>query len=121
VLAALRRAALRRLTLLLVLLSFLPVASAMAACQLACALHGATGPHDAAHAPGASHAAHGSGATPHGAQLAHAGPCHLAAVPAMAAAPPRSVIVDPAIDWPPTPAGRHDSHVWPPPEPRPRA
>lgn len=109
----------RRLLLALVLGSFLPVATASLACQIDCAFDhpdARQGPHAGEHATTSSPPA------PHGgSHLLHAGPCHLAALPAL----PGATAVDPCIGtrlaWGAVQVDAPASCTWPPPEQRPKA
>lgn len=73
---------LRRITLGLVLVTYLPVVSATVACQIACATQ--MGTHSSAHESG--HGVANPASIHEASHLAHAGPCNLASVPTMCTA-----------------------------------
>lgn len=81
------RSRVQRFVLGLVLATFLPVASATVACQIACASMGAAIAHQDSMAASSAHHRSHSGSTPakvhEMGRLAHAGPCHLASMPTL--------------------------------------
>jgi hypothetical protein len=122
----LRQGWFRRAVLALVIGTFLPVASATVACQIHCAFAdlAVTVPSAESDRGNNDHAWSGTNASEMmhpGSHLQHAGPCHLAVVPGVAAAAMSYsplLVLDPwSSDGAATPA----SHVPPPPEHRPRS
>jgi hypothetical protein len=114
----LRRYWFRRVMLALVLGTFLPVASATLACQIHCAfedLGTLEKGYEAAHQDDQAESQSRSGS-----HLQHAGPCHLAAVPALASNSNYHLAAYQAADWKATALGIPDSFVSPPPEHRPK-
>jgi hypothetical protein len=118
VIAWLRRLWLTRLVAGLVLATFVPLASAMAPCELACALEtSAEVPDHAAHM---QHMHHPAKKSPAQHSLQHAGPCHLAGVPFVATGEAHAVAAAAARDWVSSSRPSPRSLVWPPPEHPPR-
>lgn len=118
----LSQAGLRRVIATIVLLTFLPVVSAMAAYEAECLARALSGGSLPAGADPAQH--HGkheaaSGPTSH---LHEAGPCHMAATPISVlpgGCPAAHVPTD--DQWTLESAPRFGSVAWPPPRPRPKA
>lgn len=105
----------RRLVLGLVLATFLPVASATVACQIACASKVVATAHHSSHGGSTPAKAHDMG------RLVHAGPCHLASMPTLCggAVPSPEVVGQLALQ--PAAVRLPASFVGPPPEHKPRA
>jgi hypothetical protein len=121
----LRRAWIRRLLVAVMLCTFVPVVSAMVACQVHCALERGE-PHKAEHSAseawsGDRAAGGADGRLAPQAALSHSGPCHLAVVPAAAGDGPRPACGPVEAAWLRGEPARYASLVWPPPEHRPRA
>ena len=118
VMAWLRRLWFARLVAGLALVTFLPLASAMAPCELACALE------TSAKAPEpASHGGHLHGPAKKSLgqnSLQHAGACHLAAVPFLAAHEADVPAASAGRDWTSGSRPAPPSLIWPPPEHPPR-
>jgi hypothetical protein len=105
----------RHLVLGLVLVTFLPVASATVACQIACTAMVAATSHHSSHGGSTPTKAHDVG------RLAHAGPCHLASMPTLCSDAVRSLDVVGLLSLRPTAYPLPASFVGPPPEHKPRA
>jgi hypothetical protein len=120
VLSWVRRAQTVRAVLAVVLATFLPLTSATAACELACALERQAAPqHRSADGHGERHEQAPLKHIGHGSPE-RAGPCQLSALPFLAcAAPPRLPVVV-QRDWAVEAGSNPVSQIWPPPEHPPR-
>jgi hypothetical protein len=117
-----RRLWFKRWVVALMLAAFVPVVSAVAACQALCAMESGSadagaddvelvGLHDAHHVPAGNFSEH----------LKHSGPCHLSAVPVLVGEPDGAPPFILSAPWRPFREPWPASFSWPPPKPRPRA
>jgi hypothetical protein len=112
-------------------MTFLPLTSVMAQCELTCALgasaqsvshaeHAASVRH-MHHAHHAHYAQHEPDKALDHASMQHAGACHLAAIPVLATDEPGKTPTAVTPDWAPDSRSTPLSLVWPPPEHPPRS
>lgn len=116
----LRNRQFRLFVLGLVLATFLPMASATVACEIACLL-GMHSVSEAASLAGTGSAAtHAGHATEHDVRVAHFGPCHLASMPTVCGNVDTSPVNSSQLAIKPGASLLPASYVGPPPKHKPR-